>query len=56
MMAVGLVLFAVGYILQAIFPPSQFYYSWRDWGYYVTVAGAGLILGSLVILAWKYLP
>lgn len=56
MMAVGLVLFVVGYVLQELFPPSRFYYSWRDWGYYAAVAGAALILGSVVTLAWKYLP
>ena len=56
MFAIGLVLVLIGYILQSVFPPSIFYYSWRDWGYYSVVVGAGLILGSLLVLAWRFLP
>lgn len=57
MMAVGLVLFMLGFIGESTFPPSE--YGWENRDIVSTIPillGLMLCLASVVVWAWRQLP
>lgn len=57
MIALGIILFLVGYCFLKLFPVARHYWDWRDLLSTLPMfSGALLILCGILILCWRYLP